>query len=453
RVVIAGTNGDELTSNSAKLTVLSATDAISITTQPADKNISIGQNATFSVTATNANGYQWQESADNTTFTDISGATSAGYTTADATAAGMTYFRVVIAGTNGDELTSNSAKLTVLSATDAISITTQPADKNISIGQNATFSVVATNANGYQWQESADNTTFTDISGATSAGYTTADATAAGMTYYRVVIAGTNGDELTSNSAKLTVLSATDAISITTQPADKNISIGQNATFSVVATNANGYQWQESADNTTFTDISGATSAGYTTADATVAGMTYFRVVIAGTNGDELTSNSAKLTVLSATDAISITTQPADKNISIGQNATFSVTATNANGYQWQESADNTTFTDISGATSAGYTTADATAAGMTYFRVVIAGTNGDELTSNSAKLTVLSATDAISITTQPADKNISIGRNATFSVVATNANGYQWQESADNTTFTDISGATSAGYTTADAT
>ena len=97
----------------------------------------------------------------------------------------------------------------------AITISTQPADASVTAPAPATFAVVAT-INGvatlsYQWQIQQEGTgSWADISGATSASYTTgatATGDAAGATdgdKYRVVITAL-GATATSNAATLTV--------------------------------------------------------------------------------------------------------------------------------------------------------------------------------------------------------------------------------------------------------
>ena len=113
------------------------------------------------------------------------------------------------------------------------------------------------------------------------------------------------------------------APSITTQPANQTVNAGQTATFSVVAagTAPLSYQWQMGTSN-----ISGATSASYTT-PGTVAkdsGET-FQVVVSNTAGS-ITSLSATLTVKSSTTPLSVTiTAPANNAIVSG---TIEITAT-----------------------------------------------------------------------------------------------------------------------------
>jgi hypothetical protein len=170
-------------------------------------------------------------------------------------------------------------------------IATQPANQAVTAGQTATFSVAATGTAplAYQWQKNNAN-----IPGATAANLTT-PATVSGDNgaTYRVVVTNSAGTA-TSNSATLTVAASPVGPSITTQPANKSVTLGQTATFSVVAagTAPLTYQWQKNNAN-----ISGATSASYTT-PATVSGDNgaTFRVIVTNTVSSA-TSNSATLTV------------------------------------------------------------------------------------------------------------------------------------------------------------
>jgi hypothetical protein len=256
--------------------------------QPASQTVTVGHTAVFSVTVTGTGPftYQWQKNNTN-----ISGATSSTYTT-PATVSGDNgaAFRVVVSNAAGSS-TSASATLTVDPAPVAPSITTQPANQTVTVGQMATFSVVAagTAPLTYQWQKNNAN-----VSGATAASYTT-PATASGDNgaTFRVMV--TNSvTTITSNAATLTVNTASVGPSITTQPSNQTVTVGQLATFSVVAagTAPLTYQWQKNNVN-----ISGATTASYTT-PATVSGDNgaTFRVIVTNpvTN---ITSNPATLTV------------------------------------------------------------------------------------------------------------------------------------------------------------
>jgi hypothetical protein len=93
------------------------------------------------------------------------------------------------------------------------------------------------------------------------------------------------------------------APTITSQPANQIVSTGQTAMFSVTATGTPSptYQWQKNGAN-----ITGATSASYTTPTVTTADSgEQFRVIVSNTLGS-VTSNSATLTVNSGPSASSI---------------------------------------------------------------------------------------------------------------------------------------------------
>lgn len=84
---------------------------------------------------------------------------------------------------------------------------------------------------------------------------------------------------------------------ITVHPANQTVNQGSTATFSVTATGATSYQWQRNGAN----NISGATSASYTTPATTFSGGTAndgdtYRCVVTNAGGS-VTSNSATLNV------------------------------------------------------------------------------------------------------------------------------------------------------------
>src|SRR5437588_5440187 len=129
-------------------------------------------------------------------------------------------------------MTSNAATLTV-NAAAAPSITTQPANQTVTVGQTATFTVVATGTTplNYQWQKNG-----TAISRATSASYTTPATTSSDNGAKFVVVVSNSAGSATSNAATLTVSATAVAPTITTQSANQTVTVGQTSTFTVVAT-------------------------------------------------------------------------------------------------------------------------------------------------------------------------------------------------------------------------
>ncbi len=287
--------------------------AISITTQPANQTVSVGQVAIFTVGASAGTPltYQWQKNGAN-----IAGASAASYTTPPvaATDSGAMFTVVVSNGMSG--VTSNPAKLTVNAANTPPTITSQPTSQTIVAGQTATFSVVASGTAPltYQWQKAGAN-----IPNATGASYTTTiTAVTDSGAIFDVVVSNSAGS-VTSGNATLTVNAASTAPAISTQPTNQTVAVMQTATFTVVASGTAPltYQWQKNAVN-----IPGATSASYTTpATATTDNGEQFQVTVTNAQGS-VASAPATLTVNTGTttsSAIDVVTYHYD-NFRTGQN-------------------------------------------------------------------------------------------------------------------------------------
>jgi hypothetical protein len=139
---------------------------------------------------------------------------------------------------------------------------------------------------------------------------------------------GTSGQNGSTGTTSPTPPTPSSQVSITTQPTNQSVQVGQTATFTVVAngTAPLSYQWQKNSAN-----ISGATSASYTT-PATAAGDngTKFDVVVSNASGS-VTSNAAMLTVnpISTSSNVDVITYHYD-NLRSGQN-TNETTLTTAN--------------------------------------------------------------------------------------------------------------------------
>ncbi|GGG59609.1 hypothetical protein GCM10007332_21610 [Epilithonimonas arachidiradicis] len=416
--------------------------APTFTFQPSNGTICSGSNTGFTATASNATGYQWQVNtgagfnniSDNATY---SGATTTTLIITGATSAMNGYlYRVVATGACTPNATSTSASLTV-NASPAI--TSQPGAATICSGANTTFTATASNATGYRWQVD-QGAGFNNISNnATYSGSTTATLTITGATsamngyLYRVVATGACTPNATSTSASLTV-NASPAI--TSQPGAATICAGANTTFTATASNATGYQWQVD-QGAGFTNISnGGFYSGATTAILTITGATsamngyLYRVVATGVCTPNATSTSASLTV-NASPAI--TSQPGAATICAGANTTFTATASNATGYQWQVD-QGAGFNNISNnATYSGSTTATLTITGATsamngyLYRVVVSGACTPAVTSNAASL-------AISTTQAPTGASVqSFEAGDALNVLVVNGQNIKWYATENN--------------------
>jgi hypothetical protein len=138
----------------------------------------------------------------------------------------------------------------------------------------------------YQWRKNAVN-----IAVATKSSYTTPATTAADNGSLFSVVVSNSAGSVTSNNATLTVKTPP---TITTQPANKTVTVGKTAKFTVVATGAAplSYQWKKNGVN-----IAGATKASYNTPPTTATDNgSLFSVAVSNSAGS-VTSNNAILTV------------------------------------------------------------------------------------------------------------------------------------------------------------
>jgi Immunoglobulin domain/PQQ enzyme repeat len=111
-----------------------------IQTQPSNQTVTVGQTATFSVTAAGSMplSYQWQKGTSA-----ISGATSASYTTPATTLADSGSGYSVVVSNSAGTVTSNSAKLTVNAVTTSVDVTTYHNDI-ARTGQNLNEAILTT---------------------------------------------------------------------------------------------------------------------------------------------------------------------------------------------------------------------------------------------------------------------------------------------------------------------
>lgn len=385
--------------------------APTITTQPSSQSVYRGDSVTLTVAATTAHGtlsYQWQDSADGNEWTDASGETNATYSPSTATV-GTTYCRCVVTSTySGQSKSANSASASVtVNATPVANITQQPQNATAFVGSSESVSVSATgNSLSYQWERSSDGTNYTAISGATSSSYTY-PTSSVGDTYYRCNITNTlNGYTAStySSAAKISVQDVTTPVFVQ-NPQGQTVFIGETAnTLSALAT-SNGtitYQWYSSANNSSWTAISGETGTSYTPPSSTV-GLMYYKVTATATGGSQSeTANSASAAVNVVQASVPVFNFDLS-TIDVTYNANEVATALDGSAtapygtvaYQWYKSYDNGgTWLPISGATNDKYTPTTAFNI-VELYRVVatnIVGTSSQSATSNAAKVTVVNA-------------------------------------------------------------
>lgn len=381
--------------------------------QPTNIVVNAGQNATFSVHATNALGYQWLFGNE-----PLIGANATNLTITGAQTVHEGNYSVIITNAGGS-VTSTPASLTIRVAPQ---ITEQPVGQTVNQGANVTFSVTATGTAplAYFWRFNGDpiptangqNYTITNVRGDQAGNYSVTVSNAAGT--------------VTSSLAALVVRIPP---TITAHPQSKFVEPGANTSFTVTATGTAplSYQWRRNNQNV------GGNSATLTLNGVQPNQAGEYDVVVSNAAGSA-TSNPATLTVGTAP---TITGHPQSQTVAVSSNVTFTVTATGSATlqYQWRFQGTN-----IAGATAAALTLNNVQVNQAGSYDVVVSNTVG-VATSNPAILTVGSGPV---ITQQPVSQTVEPGTNVTFSVVATgSALNYQWIFNG-----TPLSGSTSSTLT-----
>ncbi len=387
-------------------------------------------------------GCQWQNSTDNVLFSDIPGATSLSYQPGPLTQ--TTYYKniqrsncevsetPVITVNVYDEMLAGD-----VTADEIICFNTQP------LLLSATPPTGADGIYTYQWQNSADNLTFVDITGEV------------GLTYQPGLLTTTTYFRLMQTSGCGTVSTSVITITVWDELLPGSVSDDQIICYSTMPdpvsadppTGGDGiytYQWQSSTDDVTYSDISGATGLTYQPEPLTIT--TYYRL------------NQSCVCGMVTTDAIQVFVYPefipgtisGDQTICYNTIPGIMLTGTEPTGgdgtyfYQWQSSTDNAVFADITGANDLNYQP-DALSV-TTYFR--LEQTSGSACGTTHTNTVTVTVYDEFLVGAVESDQIIcmnSIPAPLT-TIPPTGADGnytYQWEKSTVGGIFTLIPGAT----------
>jgi hypothetical protein len=362
--------------------------------------------------------YQWQQSADNISFTDITGATAETYN-ASALTQTTYYRRKAFTTSDADEFT-NSIKVDVLASVGG---TVNGSAAVCSGTNNAILNLTGKSGNVIKWQSSvvADfSSGVTDISNTTTS-LNLQNLVGNGARYYRAVVQ--SGSCAVSYSAPA-VVTITPAPVITINPASATIESGSS--IILTASGADSYVWQPS-------------TALSSTNTATVTAIPNSTIVYTVTGTVSITgcasSASITITVNEPLNAGSIT---GNQSICNGAAVATLSSVTDATGgtgtriYQWQSSTDNINFTDIAGANASVYSPGALTQT-MYYRRSVSTATNIAKYTQ-TIKVTVAAVVAKPVIT---ASGPLKLSANGSVMLASTTAATYLWSNGSTGQTVT----------------
>ena len=391
-----------------------------IITSPSGQTVGAGAGtATFTVSASGVGlTYQWQVSNDGVIWNDISnggiysGTTSATLTLTDPDASyDANTYQCVVSGTCSPSATSGTATLTVTSNTISTgTISTSPLCAGSGVTVPFTYSPADHFTNGvstFTAQLSADNSfasvtsigsVTSNASGSQSISATIPSGTSGGTTYYIRVVSTSPTSTGASNGTDLTI-NTLPSISASPSTSAQNVCVGGSLTALSVTASGGGisYVWyyNTSSSNSGGTVVS--TGTGYNTASFTPstseASAYYYYCVVSGNCTPTATSAVSGLITVSAA-SVAGTASATTPAICSGTSGSVSLTG-NTGTIQWQKSTSGTSgWTNVSGATSASFTTPTQTAS--FYYQAVV--TNGACTAENSnAVLVSVNTSSAVS--------------------------------------------------------
>jgi uncharacterized protein YjdB len=292
-----------------------------ITQQPVSAAVTMGQPATFSVSATSGStlSYQWRKNATN-----ISGATRNSYTT-PATAAGDNgaNFDVVVANQYGSA-TSAMATLTVNPAATLQSIAITPPSPAVAVGKTQQFTATGTYSDNstkdittsVTWASS--NASFATIGASTGL----ATGVAVGTTQI-TAMQGSVGSP--SDALAVTAVSAV-LQSIAVTPAAPSISVGAAQQFTATGTYSDSSTKNITTSVTWSSSNTGLATIGVSTGLAT--GVAAGTAQITAKQGSVVSPTAALTVTAMAVTLQSIAVTPAAPSISVGATQQFTATGT-----------------------------------------------------------------------------------------------------------------------------
>ena len=330
---------------------------------------------------------------------------------------------------------------TVHCATE-LKVLTHPSNVTVQPGKNVSFTVKA-QGDGlkYQWYYMKAGAPSWSQWGSRTTATTTATSNESwdGMRVY-CKVTDKYGKAVKSNPATITV---TQELKITKQPVGATVRTGDTVTLSLKAEGLGlSYQWYfKKAGQTAWNVWKGHTGATETAAAPSSWDGIQFYCKVSDKNGNEINSNTVKITL---SDVLSITQQPANQTAALGSAVTLSLKAKGEGvTYQWYyKKTTQTSWNVWSGRTHASETvTPNATWNGIQLY-CKVSDKSGNSI--DSAKIKII-LSGVITVTQQPTDKTIALGKSVTLSLKAEGDSlSYQWYfKKAGQSSFSAWSGRT----------
>ena len=387
--------------------------APSITSQPANQTVRVGQTATFIVVATGTSplSYQWQKNGNS-----ISGANAPRYTTPPVTSVdnGAKY-HVVITNPVGS-MASSPTTLTVDAASVTLdSISVSPSNPSINQSQTQQFTATGTYSDGSTKDITASVTWASSNVAVAAIGVNSGFAT--GVAAGSSQITATLGS-VVSPVDTLTVIRSISLQSIAVSPANPSINQSQTQQFTATGTYSDGSTKSITTSVTWASSNTAVAAIGLNTGLAT--GITAGTSKISATLGS-VSSASNTITVVKSISLQSIAVTPANPSINQSQTQQFTATGTYSDGSTKDVTTSVSWTSSNTAVVSIGVNTG--LAAGITPGTSQITATLGS-VASAGHTLTIIKPVSLKSIAVTPSNPSINQSQTQQFTATGTYSDG-----------------------------
>ena len=353
--------------DSAAATVTVDPVSVGGTATPANGTLCSGASTTITLGGQTGAILRWESSPDGTNWTTI-GSTANPFNTGNLTAA--RHFRAVVQSGLCSIALSVPAIVAVNPTTVGGSAVATP--NTICSGTSTTITLGDQTGAVVRWEWSTNGATWTPIA-ATSNSIDTGLLTV--TTQFRAMVQSGGCLMVDSSAATVTVNALSSGGTATA--ALETLCSGAETTISLSGHSGSIVRWESSPDGIQWSPI-GATVNPFNT--GLLAESTYFRAVVqSGLCGEAISS----VALVTAHRPPVITGQPASAVRLVGAGVSFSVSAKNANQYQWRKNGSH-----INGATASTYTINPVVAGDTASYTCVVSG-SGPCTTTTSAAATL----------------------------------------------------------------
>ena len=400
--------------------------------------------------------YHWFNSDNGVSFNEISSATSSSLTLVSVSYSQYFYCSLTADATDSTESVTYYSDTVFVSVYEDLKAGTIASEQTIcynTIPDELSFTTMPTGGDGsyiYQWQQSTNNNEFTDITSATTTKYQPQPLTA--TTYYRVKVTNKCTTKCTE-AVTITVRPDITAAVITTEQTE-TICYNTVPALITCSTESTGgeddafdYQWQQSPDGNTFTDITAATALTYQPSALTAT--TYYRIQSTSQKGCGV--RLSNVVTISVYPDLVITPTPTAPfcYMTSGTIAVSAIGQGNDYTYQWQEyNTEITEWTDLNTTTSTTPTlTTEPKTEGTYRYRCQVTPTKGCEA-KYSEEIAVVVYEDLMAANIS-GNQEVCFGEEALPITISDYAKGvddnytYTLQSSKDQTSWQDVANIT----------